>query len=71
MPPRLRELEKKLAQAGISLQKPGSGSHWKFVGSDGKTFHVPAHNGKRTEIPNAYVKALCRCFGLPSDFFSR
>lgn len=68
MPPRLRELAARLKPENIVLHAPSSGSHWKFVGPDGKTYPVPAHNGERTEISREYIRGLCRCFQLPRSF---
>lgn len=64
MPARLRDLKRALAELGLVLHEPGSGSHWKFVAVDGKTYSVPAGNGLKTEIDDVYLKGLCRTFGL-------
>ncbi len=72
MPPRLRDIASRLKDVGIVLKKPNRGSHWKFVRErDRKPYPVPAHNGERSEISKAYLRALVRTFELDEDFFTR
>lgn len=40
------------------------GSHRKLVADDGRTYIIPASHGDTTAIPNVYVRAACRAFGL-------
>jgi predicted RNA binding protein YcfA (HicA-like mRNA interferase family) len=55
------------ARFGIVCEQPGKGSHWKFRANDGKCYTVPAHNGPKTEIPDQYIRGLCRAFGIEYD----
>ena len=66
MPARLRALRAVLEREGLVLEKPTSGSHWKFK-YGGKTFPVPAGNGLKTELADVYIRALCRTYGLDFD----
>ncbi|MFW5920388.1 MAG: type II toxin-antitoxin system HicA family toxin [Polyangiales bacterium] len=74
MPKRLRDLEKALKKHGVSLEQPkGGGSHWKFAADNpDRKYPIPAHNGKKSEISDVYIKALCRHFGIdPDDLFQK
>lgn len=62
MPARLSKL-KKAVSGQLDLEKPSSGSHWKFTDGSSK-YTVPAHNGLKTEITDLYIKKLCAHFGL-------
>lgn len=64
MPMRLGDLADRLKSHGVKLERPSSGSHWKFVGPGGRTYPVPAHNGLRTELPDVYVRGAHRAFGI-------
>ena len=64
MAARLSDLERALKDWKITLREPGKGSHWKFYAPDGKMYPVPAGNGRRTEISDRYIRALCRTFGI-------
>jgi hypothetical protein len=60
---RLAELQRRLADHGIRVEKPRSGSHRKAI-KGSVTYPVPAHNGLKTEIADKYLRALCRRFEL-------
>jgi len=60
-----------LEEFGIAVEKPKNGSHWKAK-ANGKSYPVPAHNGPKSEISDAYINGLCRAFDLDvEDFKSR
>ena len=69
MPARLGKLGKWAKQSNLRLEKPTSGSHWKFFGPDGAMYPVPSHNGLRGEISDFYIKKLCKYFDLDEDLF--
>jgi hypothetical protein len=64
MPARLREIMRVCATFGIEVQKPGGGSHWKARRDGSGTYPMPAPNGERTEIPDKYIRGLCRHFDI-------
>jgi hypothetical protein len=64
MPARLRDIARVLREFGVRLERPKTGSHWKFVAADGKVYPVPAHNAERTEISDQYIRGVCRAFGI-------
>lgn len=66
MPARLKALARVLAAHGVDLERPRSGSHWKFR-TDSETYPVPAPNGTRSEISDIYIRGLCRTFGVDYD----
>lgn len=64
MPARLSAIKQALVLVGASLEPPkGGGSHWKASGP-GWSYPIPAHNGEKTEIGDAYIRGLCRAAGL-------
>lgn len=68
MPARLREILQICERHfGISSEPPKRGSHWKLKRDNARTYPIPAGNGERTEIPDHYVRALCRNFGIDYD----
>jgi len=72
MPTSLRKLKKAAKKHGIRLEKPKSGSHFKFVGPDPNgpgelSYPITAHNAERSEVDEIYLKGFCRCFGLDRD----
>ena len=72
MPARLREIIAICAERyGITVEKPSSGSHWKCKRDGCRTYPIPAHNGERSEIPDQYIRALCRNFGIDYDEMKR
>jgi hypothetical protein len=49
---------------GIEVERPRSGSHWKFKREGDRTYPIPAHNGEKQEIDDKYIQGLCRNFNL-------
>jgi predicted RNA binding protein YcfA (HicA-like mRNA interferase family) len=66
MPARLRALCEALKHYGIQGVTRTKGSHHIFHNPSGKgrPYPIPAHNGLRTEIPDEYIRGLCRAFGI-------
>lgn len=63
MPARLAAVASAAAKRGVEVRRPRKGSHWKAIrASDGKVYPLPAHNGLKTELPDVYLRGLCRCF---------
>lgn len=48
---------------GVEAHPPRSGSHWKLTRGSA-AYPIPAHNGPRTEIDDAYIRGLCAALGL-------
>lgn len=70
MPARLSAIERALKSFGITVEKPGSGSHWKAKRGS-VTYTIPAHNGARSEIGDVYLKGVCRAFGIDVGEFKK
>jgi hypothetical protein len=66
---RLRRLISVCAEYGISVERPSSGSHWKAKKPGFRTYPIPAPNGEKTEISDAYIRGLCRSSDLDRDEF--
>lgn len=62
MPMRLRDLEHWLKQHEITVTPGGKHFHARKEGFG--MYPIPAHNGAKTEIPNKYLKGLCKHFGI-------
>jgi hypothetical protein len=70
VPARLRDIQRALGAHGIRVEEPRGGSHWKAT--DGRlSYPIPAHNGLKEEIPDKYVRGLCRAFGIDYASFVR
>lgn len=70
MPSRLRNIKRALEARHISVEEPPKGSHWKAT--DGQTSYIiPCHNGLKSDVPDVYIRALCRAFGLDYRAFIR
>lgn len=69
MPARLKDIASALKDFNIRVERPTKGSHWKAIGPDGTMYPIPAHNGEKTEIGDAYIDGLCRAFGLDKRKF--
>ena len=65
MPMRLSRLASVLSRYGIELET--GTKHFKFRGPGRPVFPVPAHNGKKTMVPDAYIRGVCRHFDLNPD----
>lgn len=60
---RIGQLETAAKRFDIYLET--GAKHWKFRReADGKTYPVPGHNGKKSEIPPEYLRGFCRCFSI-------
>ncbi len=64
MPSRLGDLEKRLIVLGLAVEAPKKGSHWKVRAKDGRMFPLPAHNGRKSEISDVYVRSLAKFVGV-------
>jgi hypothetical protein len=65
MPARLRDLIRiARAKYGIAIDEPNSGSHFKAKKDGCRPYMLPAHNGDKTMLSDAYLKGFCRAFGL-------
>jgi hypothetical protein len=64
MPARLRDLIRELQKFGVSAHPPHRDSHWKFIGPQGQMHPMSAHNGPKEEIPDHYIRRLCRAMGV-------
>lgn len=54
-----------------SFLKEGQGKHpWHFDKLGKRTYPVPAHNGRRTEITWKYIRGLCRAHDIPESAFT-
>jgi hypothetical protein len=72
VPARLRDIERAAKLFGLEVLPPSGGHPWKARRpSDGKTYPVPAHNGLKTEIPNVYIRGLCKAFDLDEAQFRK
>lgn len=67
---RFRTLKKALESLGCTVEKPNSSSHWK-VRKGSLMYVIPAHNGLKSEISDAYVRGVCRALKLDeAEFFA-
>jgi len=64
VPARLRDLIRELEKHGVRIERPHGGSHWKFFSQAGVMYPLSAHNGPREEIPDLYIRKLCRALGI-------
>jgi predicted RNA binding protein YcfA (HicA-like mRNA interferase family) len=72
VPARLSKICAAASGYGIEIVEPSRGSHWKARKPGFRTYTIPAHNGRRTEISDHYIHAFCRNFGIdPADFKSK
>jgi hypothetical protein len=67
VPARLRDLIRALPRFGVSAHPPHRDSHWKFVGPKGQMYPMSAHNGPKEEIPDHYLRKLCRTMEISYD----
>lgn len=71
MPAKLSAIKRVVQALGYTLEPPrGGGSHWK-VSWAGGSYPIPAHNGLKEQIPDHYVRALCRNIGIDYEEFRR
>ncbi len=71
MPARLRDVIRVAESLGCEVRRPRSGSHWRFLRPGCRTYPISAHNGLRSEVPDAYILALCRNFGFDPEMFRK
>lgn len=73
MPARLRSLCEVLRGYGIQGVSRTKGSHHIFHHPSGKgrPYPIPAHNGMKTEIPDVYIRGICRAFALDYEQVKR
>ncbi len=64
MPARLRDLMRIAAHFEVVIEPPAGGSHYKARRPGCRVYPIPAHNGERTQIPDEYIRGLCRNFGI-------
>jgi hypothetical protein len=70
VPCRLRDLRKRAGDYGVELVADGKGPHpWKFKRTGDRNYPIPAHKGLNTEVPDEYVRGLCRNFNIDRDDF--
>lgn len=55
----------------IEIEKPSRGSHWKAKKPGYRTYPIPAHNGKKTEISDRYIEGFCRNFEIDLEDFKK
>jgi hypothetical protein len=61
---RFRDLQRALRKLGCTVEpSPGGSSHF-HVTREGRTYPIPASHGLKAEIPDVYVKAICRALDL-------
>lgn len=65
MPARLRDIIAHVARFEVEVEKPSSGSHYKFKKAGFRTYPIASHNGERGEIDDVYVRKICKHFGIP------
>jgi hypothetical protein len=63
---RLQQLKKWLREYDVTIET--ASRHFMARRGDGRGYTIPAHNGLKTEVPDKYLKALCKHFGIdPSE----
>jgi hypothetical protein len=63
VPPRARDLARVLAEYGVVITEPSSGSHWKLVRGSVK-YTLTLHAGLKSEVTPDYIRGLCHAFGI-------
>ena len=71
MPWRLSAYARALRSWNVDVVDTGEGRHPFKAVRDGKSFPFKAHNGMRSEISDAYINPLCRCFGIEAPEFRK
>lgn len=66
MPIRFRDLIAYFKTYGIEAVT--GTRHWKLTREGTRPFTIPAHGGGHSEIPDHYVKAACKHFGIPRPY---
>ena len=63
MPARLSAILRALKDFDATIENPSGGSHFKAY-RNGTMYSIPAHNGLKSEIPDMYIKQLCKELGI-------
>ncbi len=72
MPYRLREVNRVARGMGLNVAQSNATSHWKYSRPGHRCGVITAHNGEREEIPDQYIRNMCRTTGLDvTEFFAR
>gem|GEM_PF-979195 len=72
MPARLTDIATLLLSYGVALEEPSKGSHWKLKRQAYRVYTIPAHNGRRSEIGDVYIRAMCRHFDIDvKEFYTK
>lgn len=70
MPARFSAIKRAVEALGYSVEPPNGGSHWKVRTKSG-CYPIPAHNGLKEEIPDVYIRGLCRFIKVDFEYFRR
>lgn len=72
MPAKLSDIKRAVVALGHALEAPrAGGSHWKVRGRGGGCYPIPAHNGLKEQIPDPYIRGLCRFLGVEFEEFRK
>ena len=71
MPARFRDIVRVLGEYGVRIEEPRTGSHWKAISKSGLSFRITAHNGLKSEIPDVYIRGICRTFEIDLAEFKK
>lgn len=66
MPPRLRNIKAALREYDIEVVT-GTKHYQARRGVD--VYPIPAHNGEKSEVPDVYIRGLCRRFNIDEAEF--
>lgn len=69
MAARLGDVKRALAKFGVTVVEPRKGSHWKASAAGKLSYSLTAHNGLKSEIPDVYLRGVCRNFDIDFDAF--
>jgi hypothetical protein len=71
VPAKFSAIKREVLAMGLTVEPPrGGGSHWKVRGRNG-SYPIPAHNGLKGEIPDQYIRGLCRFLGVDFEEFRK
>ncbi len=71
MPSRFRDIKRALQKMGATVSASTGGSSHFHAEKDGKMYPIPASHGDKTEIPDVYVRGVCRALGLDEAEFRK
>lgn len=69
MPARLRDVAKALRSYGGDVSDTGGRHNYKATMPGFRVFPIPAHRGMHSEIPDVYIRGVCRAFGIDEAEF--